>query len=108
MIHKDLKYIGTVDGVYYFREIDGSVVTGTESDIEQFAAIAGREELANDRYEPGPCAAVLGKKRLSLIDADVEQAARGIRGAAAAIDSTIFGDAEPFDPKKAVNDIVGS
>jgi hypothetical protein len=43
-----------------------------------------------------------------IIDADTEQAARGIRGAAAAIDSTIFRDVEPFDPKKAVNDIVGS
>ena len=44
----------------------------------------------------------------SIIDSDADRAARGIRGAAAAIDSTIFRDAEPFDPKKAVNDIVGS
>jgi hypothetical protein len=44
----------------------------------------------------------------SIIDSDTEQAARGIRGAAAAIDGTIFGDAVPFDAKKAVNDIVGS
>ena len=62
-VHKDLKYIGTVDGVYYFREIDGSVVTGTESDMERLAAPTGREELANGRYLPGPCAAVLGKKK---------------------------------------------
>ena len=107
-VHKDLKYIGTVDGVYYFREIDGSVVTGTESDMERLAAPAGREELANGRYLPGPCAAVLGKKKPSLIDADMEQAAMGIRGAAAAIDNTIFRDAEPFDTEKAVNDILGS
>ena len=106
--HKDLKYIGTLEGVYYFREVDGSVVTGTESDMERLAAPTGREELANDRYEPGPCAAVIGKKRLSLIDADVEQAVRGIRGAAAAIDGTIFRDTELFDPEKTVNDIVGS
>ena len=43
-----------------------------------------------------------------IIDADTEQAARGIRSAAAAIQNTVFADAEPFDPKKAVNDIVGS
>jgi hypothetical protein len=44
----------------------------------------------------------------SLIDADIEQAAKGIQGAAAAIQNTPFGDAEPFDPKKAVTDLVGS
>ena len=61
---------------------------------------------------PGPCAAVIGgerrKQRLSLIDADVLQAASGIRGAATAIQGTIFRDVEPFDPKKAVTDILGS
>ena len=44
----------------------------------------------------------------SLIDADVDRAARGIQGAAAAIQNTPFRDAEPFDPKKAVTDLVGS
>ena len=61
---------------------------------------------------PGPCAAVIGrerrKQRLPLIDADVLQATSGIQGAATAIQGTIFGDTEPFDPKKAVNDILGS
>ena len=47
-------------------------------------------------------------KRPSLIDADVLQAASGIQGAATAIQGTIFRDAEPFDAKKAVTDIVGS
>ena len=49
-----------------------------------------------------------GKPRPSLIDADIEQAAMGIRGAAAAIDSTIFKDAEPFDAGKFVSDVIGS
>ena len=67
------------------------------------------EELIPSRgIIPGPCAAVLGKKKPSLIDPDMEQAALGIRGAAAAIDNTIFRDTEPFDTEKAVNDIVGS
>jgi hypothetical protein len=44
----------------------------------------------------------------ALIDAETEQAARGIRGAASAIESTRFKDAEPFDAKRAVSDIVGS
>jgi hypothetical protein len=44
----------------------------------------------------------------TLIDAETAQAARGIRGAAAAIQGTIFADIEPFDPKKAVTDLVGS
>jgi len=44
----------------------------------------------------------------SLIDADVDRAARGIQGAAAAIQNTIFADTELFDPKKAVTDLVGS
>jgi hypothetical protein len=48
------------------------------------------------------------KQRLPLIDADVLQATSGIQGAATAIQGTIFGDTEPFDPKKAVNDILGS
>jgi hypothetical protein len=107
-VHKDLKYIGVLEDVYYFREPDGSVVTGTASDMEQLAVMTGREEIAKDRHEPGPCAAVLGKKKPSLIDADMEQAAMGIRGAAAAIDSTIFADAEPFDPKQFVTDVIGS
>ncbi len=49
-----------------------------------------------------------GKEYAKIIDADTEQAARVQRGAAAAIDSTIFADVKPFDPKKAVSDIVGS
>lgn len=44
----------------------------------------------------------------SLIDAETAQAAMGIRGAAAAIAGTIFADVEPFDPRKAVTDLVGS
>ena len=44
----------------------------------------------------------------SLIDADIEQAAKGIRGTAAAIQITVFAEDEPFDPKKAVTDLVGS
>ena len=43
-----------------------------------------------------------------IIDAEIEQAAMGIRGAAAAISGTPFADVEPFDPEKFVNDIVGS
>jgi len=46
--------------------------------------------------------------RPSLIDAETAQAAMGIRGAAAAIAGTIFADVEPFDPRKAVTDLVGS
>ena len=43
-----------------------------------------------------------------IIDAETAQAAMGIQGAAAAIQGTIFADTEPFDPKKAVTDLVGS
>jgi len=43
-----------------------------------------------------------------IIDADLEQAAMGIRGATAAIDSTVFADAEPFDAGKFVSDVIGS
>ena len=43
-----------------------------------------------------------------IIDAQTAQAAMGIQGAAAAIQGTIFADTEPFDPKKAVTDLVGS
>ena len=50
-VHKDLKYIGTVEGVYYFREADGSVVTGTESDMERLAIIAGKKELAAEKIK---------------------------------------------------------
>ena len=46
--------------------------------------------------------------RPSLIDAETAQAARGIRGAAAAIASTIFADVEPFDPRKFVEDVIAS
>ena len=50
-----------------------------------------------------------GPRALSpLLDADLLQAARDIRRSAAAIASTPFADAKPFDPEKFVNDIVGS
>ncbi len=146
-VHKDLKYIGTLEGVYYFREVDGSVVTGTESDMEKLAAIAGKEELAAEKIKAAcahgvcpdcgaklafgsrdpcegdyyVCSARCGADhilfplyhkvpgaRISLIDADIEQAARVQRGAAAAIDSTIFADAKPFDPEQFVTDVIGS
>lgn len=58
--HKDLKYIGTLEGVYYFREVDGSVVTGTESDMEKLFVITAREEI----------------RALSYIDADANRCAR--------------------------------
>lgn len=45
---------------------------------------------------------------LTLIDADIDTAARGIRGASAAIDRTLFRDQEPFSPEKFVNDRVAS
>ena len=73
-------------------------------DSEQFQAQA--------RLLREPCAAVIGrdrrKQRLPLIGADVLQATSGIQGAATAIQGTVFADTEPFDPKKAVTDIVGS
>ena len=43
----------------------------------------------------------------SLIGADLEQAAMGIRGRAEAIQNTVFADAVPFDAEKMVNDIIG-
>ncbi|MFA6364222.1 hypothetical protein [Methanoregula sp.] len=43
-----------------------------------------------------------------MIDADTDRAARDIQGAAAAIESTVFRDAEPFDAKKAVTDVIAS
>jgi hypothetical protein len=43
-----------------------------------------------------------------IIDAETQQAAMGIRGAAAAIQDTMFADREPFDPRKTVRDLVGS
>ena len=43
-----------------------------------------------------------------IINAQTAQAAMGIQGAARKIQETIFADAEPFDPKKAVTDLVGS
>jgi hypothetical protein len=43
-----------------------------------------------------------------IIDAETQQAAMGIRGAAAAIQGTMFADREPFDPRKTVKDLVGS
>ncbi len=44
----------------------------------------------------------------SLIDADLAEEARGIRARAAAIQSTVFADATPFDAERAVQDLVGS
>ena len=44
----------------------------------------------------------------SLIDADLLQAALGIRGAAAKIQDTVFADVEPFDPERFVEDVIGS
>jgi hypothetical protein len=40
-----------------------------------------------------------------IIDAETKQAAMGIRGAAAAIQDTIFADREPFDPAKFAKDV---
>ena len=42
-----------------------------------------------------------------IIDADLAQAAMGIRGRAEAIQNTVFADAVPFDAEKFVNDTVG-
>jgi L-lactate utilization protein LutC len=72
------------------------------------ARVIDAEEMQRRALLREPCAAVLGKKKPSLIDSDMEQAAMGIRGAAAAIQGTIFADSEPFDPRKAVTDLVGS
>ena len=77
-----------------------------------FGIIDSEQFQAQARLLREPCAAVIGrerrKQRLPLIDADVLQATSGIQGAATAIQGTVFADTEPFDPKKAVTDIVGS
>ena len=41
-----------------------------------------------------------------IIDADLAQAAKGIRGRAEAIQNTVFADAVPFDAEKFCEDVI--
>ena len=65
-------------------------------------------EAMDAGHTVGSCAHFRFGAITPILDSDTLQAGTGIRGAAAAIQDTMFADREPFDPKKFTRDRVGS
>ena len=65
-------------------------------------------EAMDAGHTVGSCAHFRFGAITPILDSETLQAGTGIRGAAAAIQNTMFADREPFDPEHCVRDRVGS